>query len=192
MSIKPILTTKYDGKILEITTNWRYSNDICRKVGGDKSAIIQACKRLVEMDYLEIKPDSNKTFYKRKDTVQSEFNFIKMMENMEINQKTEINALKQFSTLLMKDGKRLRQKANDVLDHINEEVNRAYMVKTRLDYQKNLSIIPSNVAENRIKQLDKYIEKIMNKIMTKNDNNATTKAIQEYFQNHTTKFEFKI
>ena len=32
----------------------------------------------------------------------------------------------------------------------------------------------------------------MNKIMTKNDNNATTKAIQEYFQNHTTKFEFKI
>jgi hypothetical protein len=144
------------------------------------------------MDYLEIKPDSNKTFYKRKDTVQSEFNFIKMMENMEINQKTEINALKQFSTLLMKDGKRLRQKANDVLDHINEEVNRAYMVKTRLDYQKNLSIIPSNVAENRIKQLDKYIEKIMNKIMTKNDNNATTKAIQEYFQNHTTKFEFKI
>ena len=186
------MTTIYDKKILEITSNWRYSNDICRKVGGDKSAIILACKRLVEMDYLEVKPDSNKTFYKRKDTAQTEFNFMQMMEVMEKNQKTEIHALKQFPNLLMKDGKRLRQKAINVLEHINEEVNRAYMVKTRLDYQRNLSIIPHNIAEKRIKQIDKYIEKIMNMVMNKNKDRATEKAIQEYFQNHTTKFEFKI
>ena len=186
------MTTKYDGKILEITSNWRYSNDICRKVGGDKSAIIQACKRLVEMDYLEVKPDSNKTFYKRKDTAQSEFSFIKMMEIMEKNQKVEINTLKQFPNLLMKDGTRLRQKANDVLEHINEEVSRAYMVKTRLDYQKNLSIISHNISEKRIKQIDKYVEKIMTTVISKNKDKATVKAIQEYFQNHTTKFELKI
>ena len=51
------------------------------------------------------------------------------------------------------------------------------MVKTRLDYQKNLSIIPHNVAKDRIKQLDKYVEKIMNTVMTKNKDNATKKAI---------------
>ena len=186
------MTTIYDKKILEITSNWRYSNDICRKVGGDKSAIILACKRLVEMDFLEVKPESNKTFYKRKDTAQSEFNFINMMDIMEKNQKEEIHALKQFDNLLMKDGKRLRQKAIAVLEHINEEVNRAYIVKTRLDYQKNLAIIPSDVAEKRIKQLDTYIEKIMTTVMDKNKDRATEKAIQEYFQNHTTTFEFKI
>ena len=186
------MTTKYDKKILEITTGWRYSNDICRKVGGDKSAIMTACKRLVGMGLLEVKPESNKTFYKRKDTAQSEFSFMTMLEVMENNQKVEIHALKQFPTLLMKDGKRLRQKAIAVLEHINEEVNRAYIVKTRLDYQKNLSIIPIDVAEKRIKQLDTYIEKIMTTVMDKNKDKATEKAIQEYFQNHTTTFEFKI
>ena len=114
------------------------------------------------------------------------------MDNFEINQKTELNALKQLPTLLMKDGKRLRQKSIDVLEHINEEVNRAYMVKMRLDYQKNLSLIQDNVAEERIKKLDKYIEKIMSAIMSKNKDDIIIKLIQEYFQKHTTKFEFKI
>ena len=111
---------------------------------------------------------------------------------MEKNQKVEINALKQFPNLLMKDGKRLRQKAINVLEHINEEVNRAYMVKTRLDYQRNLSIIPHNIAEKRIKQLDTYIEKIMSAVIDKNKDRATEKAIQEYFKNHVMEFKFKI
>jgi len=190
--IKLILTIKYDDLILKNTSNWRATNDIVRKVGGDKSAIIQACKRLVEMDYLQTNPNKNKIFYRRKETAQSEFNFIIMMDNFEINQKTELNVLKQLPTLLMKDGKRLRQKSIDVLEHINEEVNRAYMVKMRLDYQKNLSLIQDNVAEERIKKLDKYIEKIMSAIMSKNKDDIIIKLIQEYFQKHTTKFEFKI
>jgi hypothetical protein len=185
------LTTKYDEKILEITTNWKFTQDITRKVGGDKSAIIRACERLAEMDYLEVKPNSNRILYKRKDTAQTEFNFILMMEHMEVNQKTEINALSQFSTLLMKDGKRLRQKSTNVLDNIHEEVNRAYMVKRRLNYQKNLEIIPHSIADQRIKKLDDYIEKIMCSVMSKYNDKSTTQAIQKYFQNHTTKFEFK-
>ena len=144
------------------------------------------------MDYLQTNPNKNKIFYRRKETAQSEFNFIIMMDNFEINQKTELNALKQLPTLLMKDGKRLRQKSIDVLEHINEEVNRAYMVKVRLDYQKNSSLIQDNVAEERIKKLDKYIEKIMGAIMSKNKDGIIIKLIQEYFQKHTTKFEFKI
>ena len=192
MGIKLILTTKYDDLILKNTSNWRTTKDIVRKVGGDKSAIIQACKRLVETDHLETNPNKNKIMYRRKDTAQSEYNFIIMMDRFEVNQKTELNALNQFSTLLMKDGKRLRQKSIDVLEHINEEVNRAYMVKVRLDYQKNLSLIPDYIAEERIKKLDKYIEKIRSAVMSKNKDSQTVKVIQDYLQNHTTKFEFKI
>ena len=192
LGIKLILTSKYDDLILKNTSNWRTTKDIVRKVGGDKSAIIQACKRLVETDHLETNPNKNKIMYRRKDTAQSEYNFIIMMDRFEANQKTELNALNQFSTLLMKDGKRLRQKSIDVLEHINEEVNRAYMVKVRLDYQKNLSLIPDYIAEERIKKLDKYIEKIRSAIMSKNKDSQTVKVIQDYLQNHTTKFEFKI
>ena len=192
LGIKLILTSKYDDLILKNTSNWRTTKDVARKVGGDKSAIIQACKRLVETDHLETNPNKNKIMYRRKDTAQSEYNFIIMMDRFEANQKTELNALNQFSTLLMKDGKRLRQKSIDVLEHINEEVNRAYMVKVRLDYQKNLSLIPDHVAEERIKKLDKYIEKIKSAIMSKNKDSQTVKVIQDYLQNHTTKFEFKI
>ena len=192
MGNKLILTTKYDDLILKNTSNWRTTKDVARKVGGDKSAIIQACKRLVEIDHLETNPNKNKVMYRRKDTAQSEYNFIIMMDRFETNQKTELNALNQFSTLLMKDGKRLRQKSIDVLEHINEEVNRAYMVKVRLDYQKNLSLISDHVAEERIKKLDKYIEKIRSAVMSKNKDSQTVKLIQDYLQNHTTKFEFKI
>ena len=192
LGIKLILTSKYDDLILKNTSNWRTTKDIVRKIGGDKSAIIQACKRLVETDHLETNPNKNKIMYRRKDTAQSEYNFIIMMDRFEVNQKTELNALNQFSTLLMKDGKRLRQKSIDVLEHINEEVNRAYMVKVRLDYQKNLSLIPDHVAEERIKKLDKYIEKIRSAVMSKNKDSQTVKLIQDYLQNHTTKFEFKI
>jgi len=67
------------------------------------------------------------------------------------------------------------------------------MVKAKLDYQKNLSSIPANIADERIKKLDKYVEKIMNAIMSKNKDNVTIKAIQTYFKQHTIKFEeFKI
>ena len=189
MLIKSILTTKYDDLILKNTKNWQYSDAITRKVGGDKSAIIQAIKRLVEMDYLEVSPNKNKVLFKKKDTVQKEFDFLAMMDTFESNQKTELNRLKQISTLMMLDGKRFRAKGIELLEHILEEVNRAYMVKIRINHQKNLSLIPLNVAEERISKLDKYIENIMQSVMKKHVEKHALKAIQEYFQNHTTKLD---
>jgi hypothetical protein len=186
------LTTIYDDKILNLTTNWRATNDIVRKVGGDKSAIIQALKRLLEMGYLETKPDKNKVIYKRMDTAQSEFNFIQMMSVFEINQKTELDVIKQIPTIMMSDGVRFRKKGLDLLEHIQEEVNRAYMVIIRMDYQEKLGIIPHNIAKERKDKLDKYIEKIMSTILNKYKEEKTKNSIQEYFQNHTMKLEFKI
>ena len=192
MQIKSILTTKYDDLILKNTSNWRSTSDITRKVGGDKSAINQACKRLVEMDYLQTNPNKNKIMYKRKDTPQSEFNFLLMMDKFETNQKTELNRLKQIPTLMMTDGKRFRSKGIELMEHILEETDRSHMVKIRLEYQKKASLISTNIADERIKKLDKYIDKIMNEVMNKHKDEQTNKAIKEYFQNHATKFELKI
>lgn len=186
------MTTHYDDKILNLTSNWRATNDIVRKVGGDKTGIIQALKRLLEMGYLETKPDTNKIVYKRKDTAQSEFDFIKMMEIFEMNQKTELNVIKQIPTIMMKDGKGFRKKGLELLEHIQEEINRAYMVIIRLDYQQKLEIIPYKIAKDRKEKLDKYIQKIMSTILNKYQEKKTRTSIQEYFQSHTIKLEFKI
>ena len=114
------------------------------------------------------------------------------MDTFESNQKIELNRLKQIPTLMMLDGKRLRAKGIELMEHILEEVNRAYMVKSRLNYQKNLSLITSDVAEKRIKKLDNYIEKIMSTVMSKHTEKNAITVIQEYFQNNIGKFEFKI
>jgi len=92
----------------------------------------------------------------------------------------------------MKDGKRLRQKSIDILEHINEEVNRAYMVKIELNYQKKELRIPQKVADERIKIIEEYIEKIRNSIIKKHKTIQTVKIIQKYFENNSTKCEFKI
>jgi hypothetical protein len=186
------LTTIYDDKIFNLTTNWRATNEIVRKVGGDKSAIIQALKRLTEMGHLETKPNTNRILYKRKDTAQSEFDFLQMMAVFEINQKTELNIIKQIPTIMMNDGIRFRKKGLELLEHIQEEVNRAYMVIIRIDYQQKLGIMPYKIAKERKGKLDKYIEKIMSTILNKYQERETRTAIQEYFQNHTMKLEFKI
>ena len=73
MQIKSILTTKYDDLILKNTSNWRSTSDITRKVGGDKSAINQACKRLVEMDYLQTNLNKNKIKIHKIRSVEDEY-----------------------------------------------------------------------------------------------------------------------
>ncbi len=126
------------------------------------------------------------------DTAQNEFDFLQMMEVLEINQKTELNVIKQIPTIMMGDGVRFRKKGLELLEHIQEEVNRAYMVIIRMDYQQKLGIIPYKIAKERKEKLDKHIEKIMSTILNKYQEKKTRTAIQEYFQNHTMKLEFKI
>ena len=59
------MTTKYDDKILELTGNWKLTNDIVRKIGGDKMAISNALKILELIGHLQTKPDKNKLIYKK-------------------------------------------------------------------------------------------------------------------------------
>ena len=190
MLVKSTLTTKHDELILKNTKNWQYSDAIVRKVGGDKSAIIQAINRLVQIVYLEVSPNKNKVLYKKKDTLQKEFDFLTMMETFESNQKIELNRLKQISTLMMSDGKRFRSKGIELMENLLEEINRANMVKIRINYQKKLLLIPDKVAEQRIDILDKYVKKIMQAVMKKHKEKYTLKSIEEYFENHTMKLDY--
>ena len=186
------MTTIYDDKIFKLTSNWRTTNDIVRKVGGDKSATINALKRLLEIGYLGTKPDTNKVLYKRTDAVQNEFDFIQMMSVFEFNQKMELNIINQIPTIMMNDGVRFRKKGLDLLEHIQEEINRAYMVIIRIDDQQKLGTIPFKIAKERKEKLEKHIKKILSVILNKYPEEKTRMSIQEYFQNHTMKTEFKI
>jgi len=155
--------------------------------------MIESCKTLLAMGYLKTNPKQNKLFYRKEDKAQSEFNFTLLMDIFEMNQKTELHNLGQLSGIMRNDGKGLRQKCLDVLEHVNEDVERAQMVKIKLDYQKKSSLVSTSVAEERIKKLDTHIEKIMNAVTNKNKDDVTVKAIKTYFKQHEIKLEgFKI
>ncbi len=187
------LTTKNYDSILKETSNWISTNDLHKKIGTDKIQIIESCKTLLSMGYLKTNPKQNKLFYRKENKAQSEFDFTMLMNIFEMNQKTELHNLSQLSSIMRNDGKGLRQKCLDVLEHVNEEVKRANMIKTKLDYQKKSSLISTSIADERIKKLDMYIEKIMNAVTSKNKDDVSIKAIQTYFKQHVIKFEeFKI
>ncbi len=186
------MTTKYDDKILELTGNWKFPNDIVRKIGGDKSVIIESLKRLENIGYLQTKPNKNKIVYKKNDDAQSEFNFLKMMEIFESNQRIEINFIKQIPTIMKFDGIRLREKGLDLLEHVQDDVDRAYMVILRIDHHEKIKVLTSKTANERKKKLETYINKILNILLDKYPEKPIRIAIRTYFQNNTMKFEFNI
>ena len=187
--IQSTLATENYDSILKETSNWISTNDLHKKIGTDKAQMIESCKTLLAMGYLKTNPKQSKLFYRKDDKAQSEFDFTMLMDAFEMNQKTELHNLSQLSSVMRNDGKGLRQKCLDVLEHVNEEVKRANMVKAKLDYQKKSSLVSTGIADERIKKLDAYIEKIMNAVASKNKDDVTVKAIQTYFKQHEMKLE---
>lgn len=187
--IQSTLATENYDSILKETSNWISTNDLHKKIGTDKAQMIESCKTLLAMGYLKTNPKQSKLFYRKDDKAQSEFDFTMLMDAFEMNQKTELHNLSQLSSVMRNDGKGLRQKCLDVLEHVNEEVKRANMVKAKLDYQKKSSLVSAGIADERIKKLDAYIEKIMNAVASKNKDDVTVKAIQTYFKQHEMKLE---
>ena len=191
--IQSTLATENYDSILKETSNWISTNDLHKKIGTDKAQMIESCKTLLAMGYLKTNPKQSKLFYRKDDKAQSEFDFTMLMDAFEMNQKTELHNLSQLSSVMRNDGKGLRQKCLDVLEHVNEEVKRANMVKAKLDYQKKSSLVSAGIADERIKKLDTHIEKIMNAVTNKNKDDVSVKAIKTYFKQHEIKLEeFKI
>ena len=186
------MTTKYDDKILELTGNWKLTNDIVRKIGGDKKVISGALKILELIGYLQTKPDKNKLIYKKNENAQSEFNFLKMMEFFESNQKTQINFIKQIPTIMKSDNIRLREKSLDLLERIQDDVDRAYLVMIQNSQHEAIVLLSPQTTQERKKILISYVNKILNALLDKYPQKHIRVQIQKYFQNHGAKFEFKI
>ena len=196
--MKPILTDKYDNLILQITSlaggQWTESKTAIwkeiRRITGtyvNKKAVFDRIDHLESVGFLKSKSDMNRKQYRRKDSGDSHLEFIQIMKNFEVNQKTELERIKKLKTITKVNGK-LSKAGKELLDHVQDEVDRAYMMIVRVGYQSQLSIIPNDIGNERIEALEHYIDEIMNALQKKYDK----EVMKEYFQNHVKKLEFKI
>jgi len=178
------LTNNLD-KILEFTPTWISTNDLFRKIGGNKSLFLQNIKKAEDDGYIEIKQDGRKKLLKRNDNADSEMSFSSIMAVMEWNQKDELDKIKELPTIGYLT---LTNEGIELLDHVQDQVDRAYIVMIRMNYQAKLRMITQKTANERIKRLQDYIDKIMLVLTNEYNHNL----IKEYFQNHVKRLEFKI
>ena len=186
------MTSKYDNSILTILSSidWcKSKTSIWRKLGinFNKKDIFDRIDYLESMEFLESRMFKNKKQYRRKDTGESHSKFLDIMKNFEVNQKAELKKIEKLKTITRATGK-LGIKGKELLDHVQDEVDRAYIVMIRMNYQKQLDIIPFDIADKRIETLQDHIDKIMLVLTNEYDHNL----IKEYFQNHVKRLEFKI
>ena len=186
-------------KILEFTPTWISTNELFLKIGGNKSAFLRKLKQAESDGYIDMKQEGNKKFYKRNDNGDSELGFQSIITMMEWNQNVELDKIKELNTIsygiyvVNENGyeqweNELTNDGKELLDHIQNEVDRAYMVMVRMNYQANLRLITQRTANERTERLQQYIDKIMTALTSKYDN----KLIKEYFQNHVKNLQFKI
>ena len=164
---------------------------VWKKIGVNvnKKHIFDNIDNLVSKGHLEEREIKNKTQYRRNDKGDSELGFLGIMKVFEWNQKVELDEIERLDTIteteelldLTKDGKEL-------LDHVQDQVDRAYIVMVRMNYQSKLRVITQRIADERTKRLQDHIDKIMIALTSKYSNDL----IKEYFQNHITRLEFKI
>ena len=186
-------------KILEFTPTWISTNELFLKVGGNKSAFLRKLKQAESDGYIDMKQEGNKKLYKRNDNGDSELGFQSIITMMEWNQNVELDKIKELNTIsygiyvVNENGheqweNELTNDGKELLDHIQDQVDRAYMVMVRMNYQSKLRVITQKIADERTKRLQDHIDKIMIALTSKYSNDL----IKEYFQNHVTKLEFKI
>jgi uncharacterized protein (UPF0335 family) len=187
------LTIKHDDEILEFTTQWISIDDIMKDHSEDKEEIIQAVNRLENMGYLESRNIKNIILYKKQNKVQDHIQFSKMMETFVINQKKEIKDISTIPTIMLSDGNQFgfSKKGLELLEHIQEEIDRAHMIIIRTDYQDKIRTLQHPIAYQRIKRLETHINKIMNIMLDAYKDARSNVAIQEYFQDHTDELKFR-
>ena len=186
-------------KILEFTPTWISTNELFLKVGGNKSAFLRKLKQAESDGYIDMKQEGNKKFYKRNDNGDSELGFQSIITMMEWNQNVELDKIKELNTIsygiyvVNENGheqweNELTNDGKELLDHIQDQVDRAYVVIVRMNYQAKLRLITQRTANERTERLQQHIDKIMTALTSKYDN----KLIKEYFQNHVKNLQFKI
>jgi len=177
--------TDLTDKILELTPTWIHVNALHLQLDCNKSLFLKTYKKMVDDDYLEIDEIGRKKFLKNNYHGDTEMKFSSIMAVMVMNQNYELDEIKKLSTIgyltLTNEGLAL-------LDHVQDQVDRAYIVMVRMNYQSKLRVITQRVADERTKRLQDHIDKIMTALTSKFNNDL----IKNYFQNHLTRLEFKI
>ena len=172
-------------KILEFTPTWISTNELFLKVGGNKSAFLRKLKQAESDGYVDMKQEGNKKIHKRNDNGDSELGFQSIITMMEWNQNVELDKIKELTTI---GHKTLTDEGKELLDHVQDQVDRAYMVIVRMNYQSKLKVITQRTANERTERLQQHIDKTMKALTNKFNNDL----IKEYFQNHVKNLQFKI
>ena len=90
------------------------------------------------------------------------------------------------------DNIRLREKSLDLLERIQDDADRAYLVMIQNKLHGDMGILSPQTVQERKKILISYIDKILNALLAKYPQKHIRIPIQQYFQNNNAKFEFKI
>ena len=172
-------------KILEYTPTWISTNELFLNVGGKKAEFLRKLKQAESDGYIDMKQEGNRKLYKRNDKGDSEIGFSSILAIMVWNQNIELDAIKQLNTIGLYE---LNPEGKELLDDIKVEIDRAYIVMVRMNYQAKLRVITQRIADERTKRLQDYIDKTMTALTSKYSNDL----IKNYFQNHVKRLEFKI
>ena len=192
------MTSIHDTAILNNCGEWTHASEIIRRVvqynrqtygkKGDRNSILVAIRNLADDDYLEYREVKNKHEYMRNDKSDSELKFSSIMKGFEDIQKMHLDEINQDKIIFLPDHTRLTIDGEMLLDSIQDEMERAYTLMVRMNYQAQLDVISKRTANERSKRLQEHIDKTMKMLKRKYPANL----IKEYFQNHVKNLQFKI
>ena len=183
------MTIIHNDYILFCTDQWSEIKNIVEKCGGIESEVIESIQRLEIMGFLESRSLKNTFYYKKYDKPQTREQFSLMMENFVSYQKSEIESIKTIPTIMVGDGSQFgfSTKGLKLLEHIQEEIDRIFMIITRIDHYDKIRTLQHHIARQRIKKLENHVNKIMNVMLDSYTDIKSNVALQEYFKNHTEK-----
>jgi len=186
------LTIIHNDYILFCTDQWSEIKNIVEKCGGIESEVVESIQRLEIMGFLESRSLKNTFYYKKYDKPQTREQFSLMMENFVSYQKSEIESIKTIPTIMLGDGSQFGFNPDGLklLENIQEEIDRIFMMIIRIEHQDKIRSLQHPIARQRIKKLEKHVNRIMNIMLESYKDIRSNVALQEYFKNHTEKLNF--
>ena len=186
------MTIIHNDYILFCTDQWCDIKKIIEKCGGIESEVIESVRRLEIMGFLESRSLKNTFFYKQYEKPQSHEQFISMMDDFISYQQSEIESIQTIPTIMSGDGSRFgfTKQGLKLLEHIQEEIDRIILMISRIDHHDKIRALQHPIARQRIKKLEKHVNKIMDVMLDSYKDVRSNVALQEYFKTHTEKLNF--
>ena len=186
------MTLIHNDYILFCTDQWCDIKKIIEKCGGIESEVIESVRRLEIMGFLESRSLKNTFFYKQYEKPQSHEQFISMMDDFISYQQSEIESIQTIPTIMSGDGSRFgfTKQGLKLLEHIQEEIDRIILMISRIDHHDKIRALQHPIARQRIKKLEKHVNKIMDVMLDSYKDIRSNVALQEYFKTHTEKLNF--